>query len=126
MEKMKTITEVKNYLKSREGIIEVFSLGMDNDAFSVDYTLDMQNRYLKEGKYFEEVLADIILEDAGKICIFDNEDDGSYEIDKKKWDEAVDKIEDIQILNQWANEKEDWWTGYATLQYIIFGKIIYG
>lgn len=118
---MERINKIKDYLKSEEGIAEVFTMAFDNEVFYADYTTEMRDKY---AIFFEDVLADIII-GGGEITIVDTENDEEYPIDKEKWNDAIDKIEDTMLLNTWAEGCPDSEMCYAVLQYVVFGKVVY-
>lgn len=121
---MERINKVRDYLKSEEGIAEVFTMAYENDVFYADYTAEMRDKYAKDDIFYEDILADIII-GGGEITVVDTEDDEKYPIDKKKWNDAIDKIEDTMLLNTWADGCPDFEMCYAVLQYVVFGKVVY-
>lgn len=116
---MERINKVKDYLKSKEGIAEVFT-----EVLYANYTTEMRDKYAKDDIFFEDVLADIVI-GGGEITIAVTENGEKYPIDKEKWNDAIDKIEDTMLLNTWAEGCPDSEMCYAVLQYVVFGKVSY-
>ena len=125
MKENNSINKVKAYLKSKEGIISVLSLALDGQVFDANYPTEFGKKYtLSTDRCFEDKLASIIL-NGGYFFVTDIEEEEDIKVTKEMWDNGIDQMDDLNVLNDWAEENYDWYTAYATIQYILFGEVIY-
>lgn len=130
-----TRDEVIEYLCGKEGITDLLSMATADYGFYLNPIPPKCDGMIDPSSWcLEEKRADILLK-GGSIsigCDYEDEDEDREEgmphmIDLQKWREGIEKCLDgkPRVLKEWAEDTADYYTAFATLQYIVFGKEIY-
>lgn len=131
---------------THDELVSVFSMLCCENDFAVnckkkDYAQVPKDK--RNGECFEDKCADILL-NGGKIYITDIQAEGevynknlkhtidaedesvTYEVTLQDFFKGFSNADAMEYTKDLANENDDYWTAYNLIQFVIFGKLIYG
>ena len=130
---------------THDELVSVFSSLFCENDFSVgckkkDYAQVPKDK--RNGDCIEDKCADILL-NGGKIYVtdvqaeeqvygnlqhtIDAEDESvTYEATLEDFLKGLSNADATEWVNELADENDDYWTAYNLIQFVIFGKLIYG
>lgn len=130
---------------THDELVSVFSSLFCENDFSVgckkkDYAQVPKDK--RNGDCIEDKCADILL-NGGKIYVtdiqaeeqvygnlphtIDAEDESvTYEVTLQDFFKGLSNADAMEWVKELADENDDYWTAYNLIQFVIFGKLIYG